>query len=155
MENNFQEIKSIIEELLDKMTISGEIEIVKNDECPQFIIRTQESGLLIGDNGQNFSALNYLIKRLVEEKLNKNNDEKIYFSIDVNDYQAKKTEELKNLAKMTAQRVKYFKKEIEMKPMTSYERRVIHSALTEDPDIITESVGEGADRRIVIKPYAD
>lgn len=148
-------IKSLIEEILEKMTIKGDIEILEDDECARFVIRTQESGILIGENGQNFIALNYLIKRIAEQRFKEKNEERIHFSLDVNDYQAKKIEELKNLAKMTAQRVRYFKKEIAMEPMTSYERRVIHSALTEDPDIITESTGEGLERKVVIKPYGD
>jgi spoIIIJ-associated protein len=79
--------------------------------------------------------------------------EKVIFSLDVNDYQAKKIEDLKNSAHLNAQRVRYFKKEIVMKPMTSFERRIIHAVLTECPDIITESTGEEPNRRVVIKPY--
>lgn len=146
-------IKSLIEEMIEKMSIEGSIEILEGDESVQFIIKTQESGILIGENGQNFTAFNYLIKRIVDKKLKDKNEEKIHFLVDINDYQAKKIEELKSLAKMTAQRVRYFKKEIAMEPMNPYERRIIHATLTEYPDITTESVGEGQERRVVIKPF--
>ena len=139
--------------MMEKMSIKADIEILENNESTQFVIKTEESGILIGENGQNFVALNYVIKRITDKKFK--DDEKFHFSIDVNDYQLKKIEELKNLARMTAQRVRYFKKEIAMEPMTSYERRIIHATLTEYPDIITESVGEGYDRKVVIKPYLE
>ena len=63
-------------------------------------------------------------------------------------------EELQDIAKMHAQRVRYFKKEIIMQPMNSYERRIIHSALSAYPDIATQSVGDEPNRRIVIKPLS-
>ena len=46
----------------------------------------------------------------------------------------------------------FFKKEIEMEPMTAYDRRIVHSVLGECLDIKTESVGNGLERRVVIKP---
>lgn len=151
MEKQKQIIKSLIEEFLDKMTVRGEVEIMESSECPQFIIRTKEAGILIGENGHNLTAMSHLLKKITENELKKNELEKIQFFLDVNDYQAKKIEEIKNLAKMSAQRVRYFKKELEMEPMSAYERRIIHAALTEYPDIATESTGEGLERRVVIK----
>ena len=72
--------------------------------------------------------------------------------LDINDYHKKRIEEVKDLARMHAQRVRYFKKDIEMRPMNSYERRIVHTVLQEYPDIETESVGAGLERRVVIKP---
>ncbi len=142
----------LIERTLEKMAITGEVEMMESGECPQFIIRTREAGLLIGENGQHLIALGHLMKKLAESEFKKNNLESIVFLLDVNDYQAKKIENLKNLAKMSAQRVRYFKKEVTMEPMSSYERRIIHSVLTEDPDIITESIGQEPYRKVVIRP---
>jgi spoIIIJ-associated protein len=145
-------IKSLLEIILEKLTIEGKINIIENSECPQFIIKTQEAGILIGENGQHLIALNHLLKKLAENEFKKNELEKIQFFLDINDYQAKKIEELKNLAKMNAQRVRYFKKEIELESMSSYERRIIHASLTEYPDITTESTGAEPNRRVIIKP---
>lgn len=154
MEQQIEIIKLLLGEFLEKMTIVGEINIIKSEEYPQFIIRLEEAGILIGEKGQNLVALSHLIKKMAECEFKKKNLENIQFLLDINDYQAKRIEELKNIAKMAAQRVRYFKKEIEMEPMTSYERRIIHSALSEYPDIITESLGEEPERRVVIKLYA-
>jgi spoIIIJ-associated protein len=151
MEQQTKIIKALLETILEKLTVEGEVEILEDAECPQFIVRTREAGVLIGENGQHLVALNHLLKKLSECELKKQNLETIRFFLDINDYQAKKNEELKNLARMMAQRVRYFKKEIEMEPMSSYDRRIIHAALTEYPDIITESRGEEPERRVVIK----
>ena len=151
MEKQKQIIKSLIEQLLDKMTVQGEVEIMESSECPQFIIRTREAGILIGESGHNLAALSHLLKKITETELKRNELEKIQFFLDVNDYQAKKIEEIKNLARMSAQRVRYFKKELEMEPMSAYDRRIVHAVLTEYPDITTESTGEGLERRVVIK----
>ncbi len=154
MEEQIKIIKSLLAELLEKLTVEGEIDIIEDSECPQFIIKTREAGVLIGENGQHLAALSHILRKLSENEFKKNNLELVRFFLDINDYQRKKNEDLKNLAKMTAQRVRYFKKEIELDPMTSYERRIIHAILAEHPDITTESVGEGQNRRVVIKPYS-
>ncbi len=153
METQIKIIKSLLETILEKLTVEGKVEVLEDSECPWFIIRTKEAGVLIGENGQHLVALNHLVKKLSESEFKKQKMEAVRFFLDINDYQAKKNEELKNLARMMAQRVRYFKKEIEMEPMTSYERRIIHATLTEYPDIMTESAGEEPNRRVVIKPY--
>ena len=156
MEEQIKIIESLLHELLEKINISEyELEILKSQELPQFIIRTKEAGILIGEGGQHLLSLSYLLRKMADRKFEEMGVERILFFLDVNDYQAKKIRELKNLAKMTAQRVKYFKKEIELEPMPAYERRIIHSALTDDPDIVTESRGEEPNRRVVIKMQAE
>ena len=153
MKPQLEKIKIIIEALLEKLKVRGEVEFMETSEGTRFLVKTYEGALLIGENGQNLLALNHLVKKIVEHDLSGSDDEKIIFSLDVNDYQAKKIDDLKNLARLNAQRVRYFKKEITLKPMTSFERRIIHAVLTESPDITTESVGEEPNRKVVIKPY--
>jgi spoIIIJ-associated protein len=154
MEPKIEIIKKIIEDILSKLNVNAEVEYIEGAEGTRFLIRTREGALLIGENGQNLLALNHIVKKIIETISKKTNEEKFSFSLDVNDYQAKKIEDLKNLARLNAQRVRYFKKEIAMKPMTSFERRIVHSFLTEYPDIMTESTGEEPNRRVVIKPYS-
>lgn len=154
MKPQLEIIKNAIETLLSKLSVKGEVEFMETTEGIRFLIKTYEGALLIGENGQNLLALNHIVKKIADKILGEEKkEEKIVFSLDVNDYQAKKIEDLKNLARLNAQRVRYFKKEIIMNPMTSFERRVIHAVLTELPDITTESTGEEPNRRVVIKPY--
>jgi spoIIIJ-associated protein len=154
MNPKLENIKSIIETLLEKLSVKAEVELMESGEGSRFLIKTHEGALLIGENGQNLLALNHIVKKMADKVISvRAEEEKIIFSLDVNDYQAKKIEDLKNIARLNAQRVRYFKKEIVMQPMTSFERRIIHSVLTEYPDITTESTGEEPNRKVVIKPY--
>lgn len=148
MENQIKIISALLEEMLEKMTVDGQVECSEMDDGPVFTIKTKEAGILIGEDGKHLMALSHVVKKMVENKLK----EGFPFLLDVNDYQTKKIEELRNIARMNAQRVRFFKKELEMEPMTAYDRRIIHSFLGGYPDIKTESVGEGLDRRVVIKP---
>lgn len=150
MELEKEKIKEIIAELLSKMNIFGEVNVLETTDNVQFQIKTHEAGLLIGEKGENLVALNHLVKRMVETKLGKIS---VPYSVDVNDYQKQRAEEIKDLARLSAQRVRYFKKEIQLRPMSSYERRIVHAILTEYPDIITQSVGEEPNRKVVIKPF--
>ncbi|MFC1625286.1 protein jag [Patescibacteria group bacterium] len=152
MNEQIDTIKETIENILFKLTIDARVDILDAADGPQFIIRTQEGGLLIGENGKNLISLNHLIKKIINKKIDKQEDN-VVFSLDVNDYQAKKIEDLKNLARLNAQRVRYFKKEVVLKAMSSFERRIIHAILADYPDITTLSQGEEPQRQVVIKPY--
>ncbi len=134
------------------MGIDALVDDVVHPEDVQFVVRARDGGMLIGNKGAGLAALNHVIKKMVKSG-SPAEGEDVQFFLDVNDYQRQKNESLKELAKMHAQRVRYFKKAVIMQPMSAYDRRIVHSALTECPDIITESMGEGEDRRVVIKPY--
>lgn len=143
--------KEMIEFLIKLMGVKLDaVEIVEDSLTNRtiFVIKSTESGLLIGDRGDNFQALTHLIKRMVCK-----GDESIssQFAIDVNDYQSSMVEKIKTKATMLANRVRDFKSDVEMEPMSSYERLVVHGALTDQPGIKTESIGEGRERRVVIK----
>lgn len=152
MENQIKIITSLLEEMLEKMAIVGNVEQTEIDGSPVFTIKTKEAGILIGEDGKHLIALSHIAKKMAENRLKKENMEELPFLLDINDYQMKRIEDLRNLARMSAQRVIFFKKEIEMDPMTAYDRRIIHSVLGGFPDIKTESVGDGFERRVVIKP---
>jgi len=84
--------------------------------------------------------------------LNKSLQKVFYLNLDINDYKKKKVEYLKFLAKDSADEVSFSKEEKVLLPMSSYERRIIHTELSQRSDIITESQGDGFDRHVVIKP---
>ncbi len=147
------DIKKIIEDLIKSMNIKIDIIDVASD--PEngkqiFVIKTPESGLLIGEGGENFQALSHLIRRIAGKGVEEAPD----FSIDVNDYRASIIEKLKMKAGIMANRARDMKSNIEMEPMSSYERLIIHGALSGQVNIKTESTGEGRNRRVIIK-YID
>lgn len=152
MEKQIKIISAILEEMLDKMTLIGSVEYLEMEYGPVFTIKTKEAGILIGEDGKHLIALSHIVKKIAENRLRKDNIDPVSFVLDINDYQLKKLEDLKNIARMSAQRARFFKKDLEMEPMSAYDRRIIHSVLGEYPDIKTESVGEDPNRRIVIRP---
>jgi spoIIIJ-associated protein len=72
--------------------------------------------------------------------------------IDVERYRARREDSVRELALRVADRAKRNQERIGLEPMQPYERRVVHTALAEDPDLSTESEGEDPDRRVVITP---
>lgn len=144
-------ITSIIEDVLRKMTIDFEsIEVIDNGINTTYLIKTDDAGILIGNRGETLESLGFIIRRMVESR-NKDANERHMFIVDVNNYQAKRLEEFKQGVTLSADRVRLFKEPVELSPMTSYERMIVHSMFSDDPDIRTESEGEGKFRRVVLK----
>ena len=143
-----KEITNEIKNFLDRLNIvSDSIDIKEHKLHPIFSIQTKDSALLIGNRGETLHALNYIIKKIVEQKISK--DER--FLIDINGYQERRLRELERQAELLADRARAFKREVELDPMSAYERMVVHSLFTNDPLIDTSSVGEGRFRRIVLQ----
>lgn len=111
-----------------------------------FKVKTNHSKELIGKDGETLKALNYLIKRFVEK-----NGEEGHYLLDVNDYQNKKIERIKTIAYMMAERARFFKDSIELDPMNSFERHIIHDYIQTCEDLETESTGFGKNRKVIIK----
>lgn len=148
--NNEINIKKLIEDTLNNIGVRYDIVEETEDPSTQkklYRIKTPESGLLIGEGGETFQALSHLIRRIA----GKGKEDGIDFSIDVNDYKSSIIDKLKVKAGILANRARDMKTDIEMEPMSSYERLIIHGALSDQPNIKTESIGEGRDRRLVIK----
>ena len=107
----------------------------------------EDSGLLIGREGQTLSALQYLASRLVSRAMSA----PVRVRFDVGDYRERQDERLRDLALTLAERVRLTGRPCSTRPMSSYHRRLVHMALQDAPDIITRSSGEGALKRIVIQ----
>lgn len=137
----------ITKELLAHLGVVAESVETQTDALGTVIaVNTKEQDVLIGDRGETLLALNHLIKRIVEKEGTEEN-----FSVDVNDYQKGRNDDLRARAKVFADRAKAFQLDVEMDPMSSYERMVVHASLAGDAEIKTESAGSGRDRRVVVK----
>ena len=152
---DFKIIKEIIEDFFSKMTfsvLSININLIdsdkKNNESISVEVKLQEPQILIGEKGQTLFEIQKLLRMILNKKL-KNI---FYLNLDINEYKKKKDEYLKKISKELADEVSFSKKEKEMFPMSSYERRIIHTELSSRIDVKTESRGEGFDRFIVIMP---
>lgn len=146
---NPNKVEEITKEFFEKMTFEVEVEVLPQVENSLPIkIKTDEPQVLIGQGGETLAEIQRLLRIILRKQL----AEDFYPDIDINDYKEKKAEYLKEVAKEAAYDVALTKKEKELPPMSSYERRIVHMALAERVDVVSESVGEGLERRIVIKP---
>ena len=148
---NHSDIKKIIE---DTLTAGGfvfdTVEIVEKEHIgPVFVIRSKDSGMLIGPQGETLRSLNFLLKRITAQTLKLERDP--MFSIDINDYRDATLRQLEHKARMMADRAVSFRTTVELEPMSSYERMYVHALFTNNPHIKTESTGEGKERRVTIK----
>src|SRR3989344_1918447 len=150
---NNEEIKEIIQQLLNVMEISGEIEVAPEEtiKVTRFHIKTDKAHLLIGNQGAHLTALSHIVRKIVERKLGRNEQEQGGFIVDVDDYQSKKIAEIKEKTGLLAERAQYFKIDVEMDPMPAYERMIVHAILSGTESIKTESTGEGKNRRVVVR----
>ncbi len=146
--------REALEGLLDRMGLSASITsrggaAADDSEDPLTLdIQGEDLGILIGRRGQTLASLQYIVRLIVGYRT----DEWLPIIIDVEGYKERRYERLKALAWRLAERVKVRKSPFTMEPMLAYERRIIHLALSEHPEITTESIGEGVSRRVVIKP---
>jgi len=141
-------IKDYLIFLIKGMGLTGNIETKTRDDILIFNVISSSNSVLIGRNGRTIDALQTLTSQMLATNLNY-----FYrFVVDVNDYKQKKKARLERLAKFSARDVARSGIALQLDPMNAYERRIIHSVLTNSRDVITESVGEEPNRAVVIKP---
>lgn len=145
------EIQNLIRELIEKTGISvTEISITEDSpEKTWFKVEVSEPHFYIWREGEGLSALNHLVRRVIESKAQGGKAADVM--IDINGFQKKRVEGIRAVAHMMAERARYFKSNIEVDPMSSFERRIVHEFLSGENDLKTESVGFGPSRRVVIK----
>ena len=154
------EIQKLIKELIEKTTVKlNEISIT--EESPNNIWISLEVGephFFISHDGEGLHALNHLVHRIVENKtvlvpgLDGNKIQPgLGVLVDINGFQKKHIENVRAIAHMMSERARYFKSNIEVDPMSAFERRIVHEFLSEATDLKTESIGTGHSRRVVIK----
>ena len=128
-----------------KRYASIHVEFDKDDNL-NIELSGKDMGVLIGKRGQTLDSIQYLTSLVV----NKGNAGYVRVKVDTENYRARRKETLENLAKNIAFKVKRAKKPVFLEPMNPYERRVIHSALQNDPLVSTHSEGEEPYRKVVV-----
>ena len=158
------EIQNLIKELIKKTTVKlKEISVVEEGPKNMWIsVEVNEPHFFLGRDGEGLHALNHLVHRIIEAKMPK--DEKkdatpldsspqsgLGILVDINGFQKKHIENIRAVAHMMSERARYFKSNIEVDPMSAFERRIVHEFLSSATDLKTESTGTGHTRRVVIK----
>ena len=144
-------IKDYLVKLLKDLGFEANIEIKNKDEVPTYTIYSDNDALLIGKNGKNLKALSIVTSQHLNTELGRT----FKFIIDINSYKEKHDKQLEALGRRVAREVAKTGIEAKLDSMNSYERRVIHNALTNNKFVFTESEGEEPNRYVVIKPKED
>jgi len=148
--------KGILESLLARIGVDSSVEpqpappLEEEKGTPPvaFDIKGEDLGILIGRQGQTLACLQYIVRLIVAHKIKT----WVPVVVDVEGYRQRRSEKLRALASRIAELVKVKRTPFTLRPMPAYERRIIHLALVEHPDVTTESTGEGESRRVVILP---
>lgn len=157
MDKNDKEIiRDVAYGLMEKMGIDCSVELkeVEDDENKGIvcdILVQKDSNFLIGHYGTNLEALQQIIRVLVGKKT----DKLLKFMVDVNSYRQEKNQSIVEYANFLAKQAIEEKRVILMRPMSAYERRLVHVELEKNSQVSTESAGEGEERKVVIRPVSD
>ena len=141
--------KEVAEALIKSMRITADVSVTQSatGELPVTLnIDGDDLGVLIGRRGQTLASLQYVVRLIVAEKLKM----WVPINVDVAGYKNRRYESLQNLALRLAEQVQRNRRLIMLEPMPADERRIIHLALADHPDITTQSMGEGEMRKVAI-----
>jgi spoIIIJ-associated protein len=139
--------KPTLEKILQLLGFPATIEEHILDDGVLLDVKTEDSGRLIGRQGQTLSDLQYITNRLLFQQ-----DPTVpKVTVDVSGYRAQAREALVKKAKDAAEKVRRWGDIVELEPLSSFDRRIVHHALKDDPDIETHSVEvEGTDRKAML-----
>lgn len=138
----------VLQRIVDTITADARISIERNAERICFKVNGGNAGILIGKRGQTLDA----IQTIVEKVVNKSNQNRIRVLVDIEGYLETRKENLENMAMRMAEKAKKIGKPISLGQMNAYDRRIVHLALQDLPEVLTRSRGEGPLRKLVIFP---
>ena len=140
--------KEVLNDITSNMGIEANLEIRKRDNNLMIKIFSDHNAVLIGKNGYTIQALQNVIRQIVYNAVENNN---LLITLDVENYKEKRVSNIERLAKRMAKEVLATKTEAKLDSMNSYERRIVHATLADNPHLTTESIGEEPNRCVVIK----
>ena len=139
--------KETLEHLLNSLGFQAKVEEQHLEEGLLLDVQTEDSGRLIGRQGQTLSDLQYLLNRLIFQQ----DSQAPKVTVDVGGYRAQTREALVKKAKEAADKVRRWGDVVELEPMNAFDRRVIHNALKDDPSVETHSVEvEGTIKKAIL-----
>lgn len=144
-------VKLYLKEITNLMGLNVEFKIQKRENYIKVNMISDNNSILIGKNGRTMSSLQTLLRNSLQNKLGT----KINVILDANEYKEKQQKNIERLAVKLAKEVRKTKVEVKMDSMNSYERRLVHNALTNFKGVTTISEGEEPNRYVIIKPIEE
>lgn len=143
-----EEAKGVLEEMLRLMSVPATVEILMGSETSKLNVRGEDLGVLIGRRGEKLASLQHLVNLIVAKR----EGQHLRIAVDVENYRGRREDQLRDVADRAAKRVAQSGKIIQLEAMPALERRIVHLALIENPNVRTQSVGVEPNRRIVVLP---
>jgi len=139
--------KEILEQLLNNLGFQAAVEEHHLEDGLLLDVKTEDSGRLIGRQGQTLSDLQYLVNRLLFQQ----DPAMPKITVDVGGYRAQARDALVRKAKQAAEKVRRWGDVVELEPMNAFDRRIVHNALKDDPAVETHSVEvAGTDKKAIL-----
>ena len=139
--------KATLEKILELLGLPAEVEERQIDDGLLLDIKTDDAGRLIGRQGQTLSDLQYIVNRLLFQQ----DQTAPRITVDVGGYRTLAREALIKKALEAAEKVRRHGDIVELEPLNSFERRIVHQAIKDDPDIETHSVEvEGTEKKVIL-----
>ena len=139
-------IKKYINEFANKFGVKINSEVRESDGIINVMLVTENNALLIGKDGKNIDAIQILLRQAVCNQTNQN----IKVLVDISGYKNKKNKNLEFEIKKICKEVLNTKVEVKLDPMNSYQRRIVHTVVSEFPNLKSDSIGEAPNRYTVI-----
>jgi spoIIIJ-associated protein len=139
--------KEIVEKILGTLGFPATVEEHKLGDDLMLDVKTDESGRLIGRQGQTLADLQYIVNRILFQQ----DQTAPKVMLDVGGYRSQAREALVQKAKVAAEKVRRWGDTVELEPLNAFDRRIVHQALRDDPDIETHSVEvDGTDKKALL-----
>lgn len=148
MAENKKTTEKKVKEIFGKVGIEDSFELTESEDSISIVINSDDPGMIIGHHGDTLDSLQLLTSLLIAKESGE--FKRVY--LEVGDYKRNRSDYLKNLAEQTKQRALSEGQEIFLPSLKPWERREVHMYLSEDNEVTSESVGEGKERTLVIKP---
>ncbi len=146
--NDTKIVEEVVEELFSLLGLDVAFETELTDESAEITLNTEEGGIIIGYHGEVLEALQLVLSLCVSKKLGRF----LRVSLEVGDYKKNREEYLQALAYRTKEKVLFDNREYSLPSLKAWERRIIHLIFQDDKEVVSESVGKGRERTLVIKP---
>ena len=142
-------LQEFLQQIMSHMGLTGDVSMESDKDNIKMNVTGAKMGMLIGKRGQTLNALQYLLNVVYHRHFPGQNSRVV---LDVEDYREKREETLRILAQNLAKKALRYRKEVVLEPMSPQERRIIHTALQEEPLVSTHSQGEEPYRKVIIVP---
>lgn len=140
-------VKETAEKLLSLLGVKGDVSVEMRDDVLQVVVETEDGGMLIGYHGETLESLQTILSLVVSREAG----EFVRVNVEIGDYKKNRVEYLKHLAMQAKEQALSQQTGISLS-LKPWERREVHLLLQDDADVTTESMGEGKERVLVVKP---